>query len=186
MKRIQCFAGLPNTSDIEYDVSCSNWPAQGCECATQSFASLIEQTTTNICKYQLRQQIDCTLNQTVNTIPTTVRGTSIHKIQSKSSESKLLKRNLDTIHQQNILKIRSVTSDASTQIAKALREYNASGNHSVRNYKCFIHRMRSLHRHIKGIKLKSVPKEYDKGVFSKKKTCILPSVTCKIRADEAL
>ena len=40
VKRIQCFVGLPNTSDIEY-VSYSNRPAQGCERATQRFTPLI-------------------------------------------------------------------------------------------------------------------------------------------------
>ena len=46
VKKIQCFACLPSTSDIKYDMSYSNQPAQACERATQSFAPLIEQTTT--------------------------------------------------------------------------------------------------------------------------------------------
>ena len=185
MKRIQSFAGLPSTSDIEYDVSYSNRPAQGCERATQSFAPLIEQTTTKHLPISIE-----TANR-LCTKPNCEHNTNNCKRNYnpqdsiQSSKSKLLKRNLDTVHQQNILKIWSVTSDASTQIAKALRENNASGNHSVKHYKCFIHRMRSLHKHIKGIKLKSVPKEYDKGVFFSK-TCILPLGECKIRADKAL
>ena len=69
---------------------------------------------------------------------------------------------------QNILKDRSFTSDTSTQIAKALKEYNVSGNYSVKHYKCFIPRMRSLHSKIKKLKLNSVPKMYDKGTFSQK------------------
>ena len=167
VKRIQSFAGLPSTSDIEYDVSYSNQPAQGCERTTQSFAPLIEQTTTKHLPISIE-----TANR-LCTKPNCEHNTNNCKRNYnpqdsiQSSESKLLKRNLDTVHQQNILKIRSVTSDASTQIAKALREYNASGNHSVKHYKCFIRRMRSLHKNIKGIKLKSVPKEYDKGVFLK-------------------
>ena len=65
-------------------------------------------------------------------------------------------------------KCSSVTTDASTQIAKALREYNASGNFSNEHYKCFIHRMRSLYSKLKDVKLNSVPKEYDKKTFGQK------------------
>ena len=64
--------------------------------------------------------------------------------------------------------MRSVTTDASTQIAKALREYNATGNYSVKHYKCFIHRMRSLHSKLKDLKLNNVPREYDKQTFAQK------------------
>ena len=168
VKRIQSFAGLPSTSDIEYDVSYSNRPAQGCERATQSFAPLIEQTTTRHLPISIETANRLCTKPNCEHNTNNCKGNYNPQDSIQSSESKLLKRNLDTVHQQNILKIRSVTSDASTQIAKALREYNASGNHSVKHYKCFIHRMRSLHKHIKGIKLKSVPKEYDKGVFFQK------------------
>ena len=46
VKRIQTFAGLSNESDMEFDVSYNSRPQQGCERATQSFAPLIERTTT--------------------------------------------------------------------------------------------------------------------------------------------
>ena len=71
---------------------------------------------------------NCALNQTVNTIPTPVRWTSIHKIQNYLKEIK-------TVHEQNILKFDQWQVMLSTHIAKAFREYNTSENHSVKNYK---------------------------------------------------
>ena len=150
MKRIQSFAGLPSTSDIEYDVSYSNRPAQGCERATQSFAPLIEQTTTKHLPISIE-----TANR-LCTKPNCEHNTNNCKRNYNPQDFnpifrvKTIEKKPRHCSQQNILKIRSVTSDASTQIAKALREYNASGNHSVKHYKCFIHRMRVLHKHIKG------------------------------------
>ena len=98
----------------------------------------------------------------------------------QSSESKLLKKNLEEIQRQNILNVRSVTTDASTQIAKALREYNASGIFSIKHYKCFIHRMRSLYHKLKDVKLNSVPKEYDKKTFGQK---LASSLRARIRLE---
>ena len=98
----------------------------------RSFAPLIEQTTAK----HLRISIETA--KRLCTKPNCEHNTNNCKRNYnpqdsiQSSESKLLKINLDTVHQQNILKIGSVTSDAGTQIAKALREYNVSGNHSVK------------------------------------------------------
>ena len=66
------------------------------------------------------------------------------------------------------------------QIAKALREYNASGNFSIEHYKCFIHRMRSLYSKLKDMKLNSVPKEYDKKTFGQK---LASSLQARIRLE---
>lgn len=168
VKKIQTLAGLSNQSDTEYDVSYSRRPHQGCERAMQSFAPLIEQTTTRHLPIAIE-----TANK-LCTKPNCEHNTSSCKRNYnpnesiQSSEPKLLKRNLDTVHGQNIIKIRSVTTDASAQIAKALREYNISENYSVRHFKCFIHRMRSLHKQIKNLNLNSISKEYDKTVFSQK------------------
>lgn len=168
VRRIQTFAGVPNQSDIEFDVSYSSRPQQGCERATQSFAPVIEQTT--------RKHLPISL-ETANKLCTKVNCQ--HNTNSckrnynpnesiQSTEPKLLRKNLETIRRQNIVKIRSVTTDASAQIAKAIQEYNRLGNYSIKHYKCFIHRMRSLHKQVKSLKLISIPKEYDKGIFSQK------------------
>ena len=168
VKRIQSFAGLLHQSDIEYDVSYSSRPAQGCECATQSFAPLIEQTTTKHLPISVETSNKLCTKPNCEHNSNSCKKNYNPQESIQSCESKLLKKNLDAVHGQNILKVRSVTSDANTQIAKALREYNVSGNYSVKHYKCFIHRMRSLHSKIKELKLNSVPKEYDKGTFSQK------------------
>ena len=118
VKRIQSFASLSNLNDIEYDVSYRSRPAQGCERATQIFAPLIEQTMTKHLSISV---------ETANKLCT--KPNCQHNTNScpYNHMSKLLKKNLDAVHGQNILKVRSVTSYASSQIAKALREYNVSG-----------------------------------------------------------
>lgn len=64
--------------------------------------------------------------------------------------------------------MRSFTSDASSQIAKALRQYSTSQNHPIVHYKCFVHRLRTIYKQIKNIKLTSCPKAYDKKLYCQK------------------
>ena len=168
VKRIQTFAGLSNESDMEFDVSYNSRPQQGCERATQSFAPLIERTTTRHLPIAIETANKlCTKQKCQHNTNSCKRNYNPHD-SIQSTEPKLLKSNLNSVHQQNILKVRSITTDASAQIAKALREYNTSGNYAIKHYKCFIHRMRSLHKQVKNVKLSSVPRGYDKGVYSQK------------------
>ena len=180
VKRIQSFAGLLNHSEVEYDVSYSSRPAQGCERATQSFAPLIEQATTKHLPISIETANKLCTKQNCEHNTNSCKRNYNPQDSIQSCESKLLKKNLNAIHGQNILKVRSVTTDASTQIAKALREYNASGNYSVKHYKCFIHRMRSFHSKVKELKLNSVPREYDKQTFAQK---LASSLRARIRLE---
>ena len=148
VKQIQSFAGLLNRSDIDYDVSYSSWPAQGCERVTQSFAPLIEQTTTKHLPVSVETANKlCTKPNCEHNTNSCKRNYNPQE-SIQSCESKLLKKNLDAVHGQNILKVWSVTSNASTQTVKALREYNVSGK-------------------IKDLKLNSVPKSMIKALFPK-------------------
>lgn len=168
VKRIQSFAGLPNQSDVEFDVSYSSRPQQGCERATQSFAPVIEQTTARHLPISIETANKLCTKQNCEHNTNTCKRNYNPNESIQSTEPKLLKRNLDAVDQRNVLKVRSVTTDASAQIAKAIREYNTSGNHSIRHYKCFIHRMRTLYKQVRNLRLSSVPKEYDKDIFSQK------------------
>ena len=80
VKRIKSLAGLlnRNQSDVEYDVSYSSPPAQGCERATQSFGPLIEQPA-NIYRYRWKQLTNYVQRRTVITIMTTVKETTTRK-----------------------------------------------------------------------------------------------------------
>lgn len=170
VKKIQTLAGVPvpNESDIEFDVSFSSRPQQGCESATQSFAPILEQTTTRHLPISIQTASKlCTRQTCTHNNEKCKRNYNITE-SIQSTEPKLLKKNLDNIQQQSILKIRSVTTDASAQIAKAIRDYNTAGNFTIRHYKCFIHRMRSLHKQLKNLRLTSVPKDYDRNVYSQK------------------
>jgi hypothetical protein len=60
-----------------------------------------------------------------------------------STESKFVrKKHLNTINSQGILKVWSITSDASAQIMKYVHDYES--NIPTRHYKCFIHKLRSF------------------------------------------
>ena len=168
VRRIQTFAGLPNESDVEFDVSYSSRPQQGCERATQCFAPVIEQTTMKHLPISIKTANKLCTKQTCNHNTNRCKRNYNPTESIQSAEPKLLKSNLQEVAVQNQLKVRSVTSDTSAQIAKALREYKASGNHTVRHYKCFIHRMRSFYKQIKSLRLTSIPKEFEKDVYTQK------------------
>ena len=164
VRRFQTFAGLPNESDVEFDVSYSSRLQQGCERATQCFAPIIEQTTMKHLPISTKTANKLCTKQTCNHNTNSCKRNYNPTESIQSAEPKLLKSNLQEVAVQNQLKVRSVTSDASAQIAKALREYKASGNHTVRHCKCFIHRMRSFYKQIKSLRLTSIPKEFEKDV----------------------
>ena len=132
VKRIQTFAGLSNESGVGFDVSYNSRPQQSCERATQSFVPLVERTT----KRHLPIAIEtanklCTKQKCQHNTNSCKRNNNPH-VSNKSTEPNLLKSNLNSVHLQNILKVRSIITDASAQIAKALREYNKSGNYAIK------------------------------------------------------
>ena len=181
VKRIQTFAGVASVSDVEYDVSYSSRPQQGCECATQSFAPLIEQTTTRHLPIAIETANKLCSKQNCEHNTNSCKRNYNPNESIQSTEQKSLKKNLDNVHRQNVLKVRSVTSDASAQIKKALREYSVSTNYSIEHYKCFIHRMRSFHKQLKNLKLTSVHRDFDKEIFAQKlASCIRARVRLEL------
>ena len=68
-----------------------------------------------------------------------------------------LKQSLNTIKKQDIIKVKSVTTDGSQSLAKAMREHNATVRQKVQHSKCFIHNMRNLHKSLRAANIK-VPK----------------------------
>ena len=75
------------------------------------------------------------------------------------------KKHLNTINSQGILKVRSVTSDASAQIMKSVHDYKEESNIPTKHYKCFIHKLRSFKKNFRGIKLTSSLIGWNKDIF---------------------
>ena len=106
VKRIKSLAGLlnRNQSDVEYDVSYSSRPAQGCERATQSFAPLIEQTTSKYLPISVETANKlCTKKNCDHNNDNCKRNYNPQE-SIQSCESKLVKKNLEKIQRQNIFK----------------------------------------------------------------------------------
>lgn len=55
----------------------------------------------------------------------------------------LVRRNLDSLREENILNVRAVTSDSSAQLDKTLGDYSATTGTTITQYTCFIHKLRS-------------------------------------------
>ena len=53
-----------------------------------------------------------------------------------SSESKLLRKNLEAIESKGIIKVKSVTSDASTQVEKCVRDFATEKGVQIEHYRC--------------------------------------------------
>ncbi|CAC5423674.1 unnamed protein product [Mytilus coruscus] len=72
-----------------------------------------------------------------------------------STEGKFVKHHLNEINSKKILKVRSVTSDASAQIAKSVNDYSKGNNIPIGHYKCFVHKLRTLQKQVRNVKLSS-------------------------------
>ncbi len=177
--RIGKLTGRGNTVDVEYDTSFPTRPQAGCEASEQSFAPIIEHNTSKklvisiatankLCNLQNCDHQSCKKN---------FRADS----SIASSERKLLHDNLQRIRRSGKLKVRSVTSDASAQIAKALRDYNSLHNESIKHYKCFVHKLRNLQKKMKAKPLRTCPKRFDKTVYLQKlSSCIRARVRLEL------
>ena len=66
-----------------------------------------------------------------------------------SSESNLVQKNLESIHMEGKVEVQSVTSDASTQIEKSIRDFASKQKKVIRHYKCFVHKLCNLQKHLK-------------------------------------
>jgi hypothetical protein len=180
---------LPAVSgiDTQYDVSYSSRPQGGSEKAQQSFAAIIEHTTTRklpiaaaVANKHCRRK-GCDHRQDK------CRKTYSSEKSIAASERSLLNETLNNVRTAGLITLRSVTTDASTQLAKALREYKAENNMNFSHYKCFIHRGRTLEKHIRALKLCSIPKTYDRQAYMQKlASCLRGRVRMELKNARAL
>ena len=183
VKEFNTCIGKDNEVDVETDTAYNNRNQVGYEAGTQSFCPLIEQNTglnlpismstanklcsrKKICNHSDNQSCKKNYN-TDDTIA--------------SSEGKLAEKNLQKVNDQNILKVKSVTSDASAQLSKVVREFGKKSGNSIRYYQCFVHRMRTVQKYIKNLNFSKLPPGYDKDFFRQRlATCIRSRVRLEL------
>jgi len=145
--------GRGNSVRVETDTSYNNRPQSGFEAASQSFCPLIEnetrhklviniETANKLCPKRQCSHSDCF---------------KTYKMEDSlaSTESKFARRHLEKISSQNILTISSVTSDASAQLSKTIRDYSEATGKNITHFNCVIHHLRNFQKHLKNIKLSS-------------------------------
>ena len=88
--------------------------------------------------------------------------------------------NLDKIKAAGILKVTSVTCDASAQLEKVVRNHSISSGHPIKHYHCFIHRLRTLQKKIKNITLSSLPCKDRDNYSQRLATCIRTRVRLEL------
>ena len=181
VQRVNQLLGRGNEVHIETDTSYNNRPQAGFEAATQSFCPVVENNTPRklvlalhtanklCCKRNCHNHEKCKKNYT-------------SEDSIASSESKLLRKNLDFIQNQNILKPRSITSDASAQIQKTIRDYSRENNIPIHHYHCFIHKLRTLQKNVRNIKMRTIlPAGQDRDAYIQRlATCVRARIRCEL------
>lgn len=77
---------------------------------------------------------------------------------------------------------RSVTSDASAQVEKTIRDYSEDHNLNIKHYHCFIHKLRTLQKNLRSIRLKTrLAAGQDREAFIQRlATCIRARIRYKL------
>jgi hypothetical protein len=168
IKHVTTLAGKESMADIQFDVSFSRRPRGGFEAAQQSFGVAIDHSTTRPLPIATAiANKHCHKPKCSHTV-SNCKKTYNSDLSIASSERTLLHQSLDNIRGPGILKIRSVTTDASSQLAKALRDYRSEKNVEFSHFKCFVHRLRTLEKNIRVLKLTSIPRKYLKSIYMQK------------------
>jgi hypothetical protein len=179
VQRIQSLAGMSGT-EVEFDVAYTSRPKSGCETSSQSFAPLIEQTTTRHLPIAIS-----TANKLCSKPACAHNNAQCKKsydadVSIGRTEATFIKSAIDSVESSNIIKIRSVTTDASLQIAKALKEVNSARSIQIKHYKCFVHNLRNMNKHLKAIKFSKLPQGQDKKFFALK---LASSIRVRVRLE---
>ena len=151
---------------VQTDTAYNHRPQSGGESATQSVAIVMEHSTSRklplcvsvankLCRKKTCKHLNCKKN---------------HRTEDSmsSTETKLAKENLNKLEILNILKIDSVTCDASAQLEKTVREHSAKVQRPIRQFTCYVHAMRTLQKHLKNVQLIDPFPGKDKILFQQK------------------
>ena len=141
---------------VETDTSYNNRIQASYEAGTASFTPMIEQATgfslpiaatifNKICKNPLccHDGPECRRNYP-------------EEETMALTERKAILRNMDAVVIENLIRVGSVTTDASAQVEKVVTDYSRSRS-KVEHNLCFMHRMRTLQKNLKRVKSHNVP-----------------------------
>lgn len=178
-------AGLPCEVNVQTDTAFASRPQSSHEKAQQSVAATIEHTTKKkrIIALSVANK-HCNIKD--------CNHQNCHKNFSKeqsiaSSERSLLQENMNKLKKTKIVRVKSITTDGSSQLAKAVRDFNSAKSENITHYQCFIHKQRTLEKHIKNLSLKTVPSRYNKTTYMQKlASCIRTRVRLELQSLHAL
>lgn len=180
--QVATFIGEGNNIDVETDTCFNNRNQTGYEAGTQSFCPVIEKTTglnlpiAMATASKLCSKINMCAHENNKCSLTYNPDESI-----SSSESKLTTKNLQKIHDLKIVSIKSLTSDASSQISKVVREVGKKNEIVIKYFQCFVHRLRTIQKKVKSIQFSKLPAGYDQDIFRQKlATCIRSRVRLEL------
>lgn len=180
--QVATFIGEGNNIDVETDTCFNNRNQTGYEAGTQSFCPVIEKTTglnlpiAMATASKLCSKINMCTHENNKCSLTYNPDESI-----SSSESKLTTKNLQKIHDLKIVSIKSLTSDASSQISKVVREVGKKNEIVIKYFQCFVHRLRTIQKKVKSIQFLKLPAGYDQDIFRQKlATCIRSRVRLEL------
>ena len=180
VRRVREMAGDGPKVNVEVDTAYNNRQQAGFEAATQTFCPLVEQDTSRHLVLSLKTANKlCTKRNCAHNDAKCKKNYGTGETIS-SSESKLLRKNLKSVAKKGILKVKSVTSDASSQVQKCIRDYSSETKQNIQHYKCFVHKLRNLQKKIRNVKLTTKFVDCDKDVYSLKLSI---SVRARVRLE---
>lgn len=166
VKRVMEMAGKTPEVNVETDLSFNNRPQSGYEAATQSFCPMVEQDTNKKLVLSMATANKLCFKKACDHKKSNCKKNYGIAESISSSESKLVRENLEHIKNSGMLKVKSVTSDASAQIDKSLRNYARDTKQNIQHYKCFVHKLRIVQKHIRYTRLTSTLAGCDKEIYS--------------------
>lgn len=180
--QVATFIGEGNNIDVETDTCFNNRNQTGYEAGTQSFCPVIEKTTG--LNLPIAMATASKLCSKINMCTHENNKCSLIYNPDESissSESKLTTKNLQKIHDLKIVSIKSLTSDASSQISKVVREVGKKNEIVIKYFQCFVHRLRTIQKKVKSIQFLKLPAGYDQDIFRQKlATCIRSRVRLEL------
>ena len=162
--RVQDLKGQGNLVDLEVDTSYNNRMQSGYEAGTMSITPAVECSTGR--KLVMALNVCNKLSKASLNSPSSSQSYPKDK-SIVSSEAFSTVKNIESIHGNNVLTVRSVTSDQSAQIEKAVRDVSHAISHPIQHYFCFVHRLRTLQKRLISLNLKSFVTGYDSKSFTK-------------------
>lgn len=167
---------------VETDMAYNNRLQAGFEAASASFSPLVEQETK--CKLTLAMETGnklCLKPSCDHSGAHCSRTYGVDQTMS-SGERALTLKNLESVRTANIVGVKSLMTDGSSQYPKLVRDYCNTTGLNIQHETCFLHLLRNLYKKLRALKLTSIDHNFDKDVFMEK---LASCVRCRIRLELA-